>query len=98
VDAYAEPHRLAYANGLLSAGRAPARSSADRDDISAQIDLIGMPWLKVGFESLAAQNGGYASACRPARNHGPLTVSTSDMAVDRRVRLGQTAEQSAQWS
>jgi hypothetical protein len=29
--------------------------SADPDDISAQIDLIGMPWLKVGFESLAAQ-------------------------------------------
>ena len=35
-----------------------ARSSADPDDVNAHIDLIGMPWLKTGFESSAAQMGG----------------------------------------
>jgi hypothetical protein len=48
---------------------ADARYSADPDDISAQIDLIGMPWLKVGFESLAAQNGGYVRASTMDRSH-----------------------------
>src|SRR5262249_45084931 len=35
------------------------------------------------------QNGGFARAYRPADSHGPLTVSPSDTAVDRRVRIDQ---------
>jgi len=27
-----------------------ARSSADPDDVSAQVDLIGVPWLMIGEE------------------------------------------------
>jgi hypothetical protein len=33
--------------------------------------------------------GGFARACRLADSHGPLTVSPSDTAVDRPVRIGQ---------
>jgi hypothetical protein len=33
--------------------------------------------------------GGFARACPLADSHGPLTVSPSDTAVDRRVRIGQ---------
>jgi hypothetical protein len=29
-----------------------------RDTVRAQIDLIGVPWLKVGFESSAVPNSG----------------------------------------
>ena len=36
-----------------------------------------------------AHSGGFARAYRLADNHGPLTVSPSDTAVDRRVRIGQ---------
>ncbi len=32
--------------------------SADPDGVSAQIDLIGVPWLNIGFEPSAAPNGG----------------------------------------
>jgi hypothetical protein len=35
------------------------------------------------------QIGGFARACRLADSHGPLTVSSSDTAVDRPVRIGQ---------
>ena len=35
-----------------------ARYSADPDGVSAQIDLIGVPWLNIGFEPSAAPNGG----------------------------------------
>jgi hypothetical protein len=31
---------------------------ADPDDASAQIDLIGVPWLMIGEEPSAAPNGG----------------------------------------
>jgi hypothetical protein len=31
---------------------------ADPDDVNAQIDLVGVPWLMIGFESSAAQSGG----------------------------------------
>jgi hypothetical protein len=48
---------------------ADARSSADPDDISTQIDLIGMPRLKVGFKSLAAQNGGSVRASTMDGSH-----------------------------
>ena len=34
--------------------------SADPDDVNAQINLIGVPWLMIRFESSAAQNGGSA--------------------------------------
>jgi hypothetical protein len=30
----------------------------DPDGVSAQIDLIGVPWLNIGFEPSAAPNGG----------------------------------------
>jgi hypothetical protein len=33
-------------------------TSADPDDVSAQIDLIGVPWLMIGEEPSAAPNGG----------------------------------------
>ena len=42
----------------------------------------------IGVEPTSAQNGGFARACRLAGSHGPLTVSPSDTAVDRRVRIG----------
>jgi hypothetical protein len=47
----------------------PRSTSAQRhpDDVSAQIDLISVPWLMLGFESLAAQNGGDAPS---AAGHG----------------------------
>jgi hypothetical protein len=32
--------------------------SADPDDVSAQIDLIGVPWLMIGEEPSAAPNDG----------------------------------------
>jgi hypothetical protein len=35
------------------------------------------------------QNGGFARACPLADSHGPLTVSPSDTAADRPVRIGQ---------
>jgi hypothetical protein len=31
---------------------------ASSDDIGAQIDLIGVPWLMIGYEPSAAPNGG----------------------------------------
>ena len=39
-----------------------------------------------------ADNGGNARASRLADSHGPLTVSPSDTAVVRRVRIGQDDE------
>ena len=36
----------------------------------------------------------FARACRPAGSHGSLTVSPSDTAVDRRVRIGQDGRSS----
>jgi hypothetical protein len=41
--------------GVLGAAGLAIRS--DQDDVRAQIDLIGVPWLMLGFESLAVQNG-----------------------------------------
>jgi hypothetical protein len=38
--------------------RSPRSHQADPDDISAQIDLIGVPWLTIGEEPSAAPNGG----------------------------------------
>jgi hypothetical protein len=42
--------------------------SADPDDVSAQIDLIGVPWLMIGEEPSAAPNhgssaNGFATDC-----------------------------------
>jgi hypothetical protein len=37
-----------------------ARYSADPDDASAQIDLIGVPWLMISEEPSATPNGGDA--------------------------------------
>jgi hypothetical protein len=39
-----------------------AHYSADPDDVSAQIDLIGVPWLMIGEKPSAAPNGGYSRA------------------------------------
>ena len=41
------------------------------------------------FGDQIADHIGFACACRLADGHGPLTVSPSDTAVDRRVRIGQ---------
>jgi len=43
-----------------------ALSSADPDDASAQIDLIGVPWLMISEEPSAAPNGGSARDYLPA--------------------------------
>jgi hypothetical protein len=52
-----------------------ARYSADPDGVSAQIDLIGVPWLNIGFEPSAAPNGGDARAVDVGA--GSLTVTAS---------------------
>jgi len=41
--------------GVLGAAALAIRSTADTDDVNVQIDVIGVPWLMLGFESLAAQ-------------------------------------------
>ena len=61
----------------------------DQDDASAQSDLICAPQPIIIDQTQAAQIGGFARACRLADSHGPLTVSPSDTAVDRRIRIGQ---------
>ena len=48
------------AEQMLMSGASDVRSSADPDDVSAQIDLIGVPWLMIGEEPSAAPNGGDA--------------------------------------
>jgi hypothetical protein len=35
-----------------------AHRHADPDDIGAQIDLIGLPWLMIGADPSSAPNGG----------------------------------------
>jgi hypothetical protein len=45
-----------------------------------------MTWIN---DQTAVQNAGFARACRLADSHGSLTVSPSDTAEDRRVRIGQ---------
>jgi len=50
-------------------GCSNALYSADPDGVSAQIDLIGVPWLNIGFEPSAAPNGGYARAPAFMKNH-----------------------------
>jgi hypothetical protein len=44
-------------------------TSADPDDISAQMHLIGVPWLMIGEDPSAAPNGGYARNSNPAASH-----------------------------
>jgi hypothetical protein len=55
----------------------------------AQISRFGASLMLVDQSSRTFQIGGFARACPPAGSHGPLTVSPSDTAVDRRVRIGQ---------
>jgi hypothetical protein len=45
------------------------RSSADPDDITAQINPIGVPWLKIGEEPLAVPNGGSARGLSDLVHH-----------------------------
>ena len=42
----------------IASSRNNALLSADPDDVSAQIDLIGVPWLMIGEEPSAAPNDG----------------------------------------
>jgi len=51
---------------------APPRSSADPDCLSAQIHLIGVTWLMIGFESSAPPNE--AALCAAAA-HWAVTFS-----------------------
>ena len=46
-----------------------AFNSEDADDVSAQIDLIGVSWLMIGEEPSAAQNGGTARGSRQGADH-----------------------------
>jgi hypothetical protein len=57
-------------------------NSADPDGVSAQIDLIGVPWLNIGFEPSAAPNGGDACAAVAGRRSHNVT---------RRARIGWAA-------
>ena len=50
---------------------------------------IWTPLVLICAGQMPAPNGGFACACRLADSHGPLTVSPSDTAVDRRIRIGQ---------
>ena len=55
------------------------RSSAlDPDDVGAQIDLIGVPWRMISFESSAAQSGGSSSMS------GGSSVTIGDFGADSR--------------
>jgi hypothetical protein len=58
-------------------------------DLAAQIILFCVVFAIMPVDSRVVPNGGFARACRLADSHGPLTVSPSDAAVDRRVRIGQ---------
>ena len=51
-----------YAQLCISGCAGNARYSADPDGASVQIDLIGVPWLNIGFEPSVAPNGGYLKA------------------------------------
>jgi hypothetical protein len=44
-------------------------SSPDSDDIGAQINLIGVPWLIIGYESSAAPNESLLSPFRISPGH-----------------------------
>jgi len=46
-------------------------SHADPDDVSAQIDLIGVPSLMIGEEPSAAPNGGSARVHPDLLHHSP---------------------------
>ena len=56
---------------------------ADPDDVNAQIDLVvGVPWLMIGFESSAAQSGGYLST-----GPGPAQITERELISDPTRRL-----------
>jgi hypothetical protein len=46
-----------------------AFNSEDADDVSAQIDLIGVSWLMIGEEPSAAQNGGSRAQAADQPSH-----------------------------
>jgi hypothetical protein len=48
---------MEYAKQRMSMRLGNVRHSADLDGVSAQIDLIGVPWLNIGFEASAALGG-----------------------------------------
>ena len=52
-----------------------------------QIVLFGVTSGSHMTDQVADHIGGFARACRLADSHGPLTVSPSDTAVDRPVRI-----------
>jgi hypothetical protein len=53
-----------------------ARSSADPDGVSAQIDLIGVPWLNIGFEPSAAVRRHCAVTQQAVGSHSATALGT----------------------
>jgi hypothetical protein len=47
----------------------PQPASADPDDFSAQIDLIGVPWPMLGEDAASAPNGGYRAQAADQAGH-----------------------------
>ena len=65
------------------------RRSRLRPRQRAQIDPFGVESKIMRAAYHNVPNGGFARACPLADSHGSLTVSPSDAAVDRPVRIGQ---------
>ena len=68
---------MEYAKQCMNMCVVNTRYSADPDDIGAQIDLIGLPWLMIGEDPSSAPNGGYLrTGC------GPAPVTERDQTLD----------------
>ena len=57
--------------GYVSIAHQDTRSSATPDDVSAQIDLIRVPWLMIGEEPSAAPIGGYVRGRAEGSSYSP---------------------------
>jgi len=72
----AKPERVA--EGAARRSSVDSRSSADPDDISAQIDLIGVLGPMIGGKPSAAPNGGYWVVKCPSRRVIPASLPAGD--------------------
>jgi hypothetical protein len=78
-----------YAWLCINARIGNVRSSADPDGVSAQIDLIGVPWLNIGFGPSAAQRGGYRARAADQPGH-PAEGGVHTARTPSRARSGDT--------